>query len=64
MSAAVSRELLEARIEREREQFAEALEDLRSHVRAHTDLGLRVRARPAAWLAGALVLGFLWGARR
>jgi len=64
MSAATSRELLEARIVREREALAEALEDLRAQARAKVDLGRRVRERPSAWLAGALLLGFLWGARR
>lgn len=64
MSAALSRELLEARIEREREEFIETLADLRSQVRERTDLGERVRSHPTAWLAGAMVVGFLWGVRR
>ena len=64
VSAALSREVLEARIVREREALAEALGDLSERARAEVDPRRRVRARPAAWLAGALVIGFLMGVRR
>ena len=64
VSAAVSREVLEARIVRERRALAEALGDLRERARAEVDPRRRVRAQPAAWLAGALVIGFLLGVRR
>lgn len=65
------REFLEARIERERDELALAIADLRSGararirmVRSQLDLGRHVRRRPGAWIAGALVFGFLIGARR
>ena len=64
MNAALSREVLEARIVRERVALAEALGDLREQVRAELDLRRRVRERPAAWLAGALTIGLLLGLRR
>ena len=64
MSAAFEREVLEARIVREREALAEALGSLGERVRAEVDLRRRVRANPSAWLAGALVIGFLLGVRR
>lgn len=64
MSAAFEREVLEARIVREREALAEALGALGERVRAEVDLRRRVRANPSAWLAGALVIGFLLGVRR
>ena len=64
MSSAVSREMLEERIEREKAALAEALADLRDRARAQVNLSNRVRERPSAWLAGALVLGFLIGVRR
>lgn len=64
MSAALSREVLEARIVRERQALAEALADLREQARAEVDLRRHVRERPVAWLAGALVIGFLLGVRR
>ena len=67
MGAAMPREVLEARIVRERRELALALTDLRE--RAHAELGQldlrhRVRERPTAWLAGALVVGVFLGARR
>jgi len=64
MSAAVSREMLEQRIVREKAALAKALADLRERARAEVDLSRHVQARPSAWLAGALVLGFLMGVRR
>jgi hypothetical protein len=64
MNPALSREVLEERIVRDKAALAEALAALRERARAGMDLSRRVRARPAAWLAGALVLGFLWGLRR
>ena len=64
MSASLSREVLEERIVREKAALAQALADLRERARADLDLSGHVRARPSAWLAGALVLGFLWGVRR
>ena len=64
MSAALSRDVLEARIVREREALAEALGDLCDQARAEVDLRRRVREHPSAWLAGALVIGLLLGVRR
>jgi hypothetical protein len=64
VSTACSREALEVRIAHEREALAVALADLREKVRAELDLRRRVRERPAAWLAGALVIGMFLGARR
>jgi hypothetical protein len=64
MNASLSREALEERIVREKAALADALAALRDRARADLDLSSRVRARPSAWLAGALVLGFLWGVRR
>ncbi|MCX5740436.1 MAG: hypothetical protein NTZ61_18440 [Proteobacteria bacterium] len=64
MSAALSRDVLEARIVCERAALARALGDLRDQARAELDLRRRVRERPSAWLAGALVIGFFWGVRR
>ena len=64
MSAAISRGGLEARIVRERRALAEALSDLGERARAEVDPRRWVRERPAAWLAGALVVGFLLGVRR
>jgi len=61
---ALSREVLAARIVREREDLAEALDALRNRARAEVDPRSRVRAHPSAWLAGALVIGFLLGMRR
>jgi len=55
---------LEARIVRERAALAEALVDLRDQAFAEVDLRRRVRERPSAWLAGALVVGLLLGVRR
>jgi hypothetical protein len=64
MNASLEREALEERILREKAALRDALEALRDRARADLDLSRRVRARPSAWLAGALVLGFLMGVRR
>ena len=64
MSSAVSREVLEERIEREKAALAETLTALRDRARAQVDVSNHVRERPLAWLAGAVVLGFLMGVRR
>lgn len=64
MSAAASREVLEARIVRQRRALAEALGDLGERARAEIDPRRWVQERPAALLAGALVIGFLVGVRR
>jgi hypothetical protein len=64
MSSEISREVLEQRIVREKAALATALAELRERARAEVDLSRRVRARPTAWLAGAVVLGFLMGMRR
>lgn len=64
MSAAISREVLEARIEQERAALADTLQELRAETRRRFDVRLRVVERPAAWLGGALLVGFLMGVRR
>jgi len=64
VSTSLSREVLEARIVRERKALAEALCDLSERARAELDLRRRVRAHPSAWLVGALAIGFLLGVRR
>ena len=64
MNAASPREVLEGRIVRERQALSEALGDLQERARAGLDLRHHVRARPSAWLGGALVIGFLLGVRR
>jgi hypothetical protein len=62
--SAVEAQVVEARLEREKEALAATLEDLGQLARERADLGRRVRERPAAWLAGALLVGFLFGATR
>jgi len=64
MTAAPSRELVEARLDREREELAELLEDLGARARAGLDLRRRIRAHPIAWLLGATVLGVWLGRPR
>jgi hypothetical protein len=64
MSAALSREELETRIVRGRRALSEALGDLSEQARGELDLARRVRANPSAWLAGAVVIGFLLAVRR
>jgi hypothetical protein len=64
MSAAASREVLEARILRQRRALAVAFGDLGERAREEIDPRRWVRAQPAVWLAGALVIGFLLGVRR
>jgi bacterioferritin len=63
MSATPSRELLEARLMREREELTGLLEDLTTRARWQLDLGRRIRERPSAWLLAAMALG-AWLARR
>jgi hypothetical protein len=69
--SAREREMLEARVERQREELADAIEDLRAgalarvdFAKSRLDLRRQVRQRPAAWLAGAWAIGFLIGVRR
>lgn len=64
MSAAISREVLEARIERERAALADTLQELRAETRRRLDVRRRVVERPSAWLGGALLVGFLIAVRR
>jgi hypothetical protein len=64
VNAATSREVLEARIARERTALAGAIDELRTRARAELELRTQVRERPSVWLGGALVLGFWMGARR
>jgi len=64
MSAAVTRELIEARLAREREALSDVIEDLRLRARLELDLRQRIRERPEAWLGGALALGLFLGMRR
>jgi hypothetical protein len=64
MSAESPREVLEERILRERRALAEALGHLSERALAEVDLRRHVRERPLPWLAGALVIGILIGARR
>lgn len=64
MSTACSREVLEARIVQDRRELSQALDELRDRALAEVDLRRRVQARPLAWLAGALAIGFLMGVRR
>jgi len=64
MSAPASREVLEARIARERRALSTALGDLGERAREEIDPRRWIRERPVAWLAGALVVGFLLGVRR
>jgi hypothetical protein len=69
--SAREREILEARVEQRREELADAIEDVRAgalarvdFAKSRLDLRRQVRRRPAAWLAGAWVVGFLMGVRR
>lgn len=64
MTAAISREVLEARIARERLALADAIGELRTRARAELELETQVRERPSVWLGGAPLLGFWLGARR
>jgi hypothetical protein len=59
-----AKQVLEAKLALARDDLSRALEDVRERASAHLDLPRRVRERPSAWLAGALVLGFWLGARR
>ena len=64
MSAALQRDVLEARIQRERQELSATIEELQARARAEIDLRQRVREKPSAWLAGAVLVGFWWGVRR
>ena len=64
MSAALTRDRLEAQIARERDALAETLEELRVRTTTKLDLRQRVRERPSAWLGGALLVGFCLALRR
>ncbi|HXK21355.1 MAG TPA: hypothetical protein VMS55_01635 [Myxococcota bacterium] len=62
-----TRELLEARLERDQQEFVASLVSLRERVRAdlaHLDPRRRIEERPAPWLIGAVLLGLWLGARR
>lgn len=63
MSAFEAHEL-ELRLARDKAELADALEDLGQLARERADPRERVRERPLAWLAGAALLGFWWGASR
>jgi hypothetical protein len=54
----------EADVERTRARVAQSVMALRNEVVRRADWREWVRRRPAPFLAGALVLGFLWGHRR
>jgi hypothetical protein len=54
----------EADVERARERVAQSVMALRNEVVRRTDWREWIAKRPGAFLAGAFVLGFLWGFRR
>jgi hypothetical protein len=54
----------EADLERARERVAESVMALRNEVARRADWREWFRRRPLPYLAGALVVGFLWGHRR
>jgi len=54
----------EADVERARERVAQSVMALRNEVVRRTDWREWIRRHPAAFLAGAFTLGFLWGHRR
>jgi hypothetical protein len=54
----------EADVERARERVAASVMALRNEVVRRVDWREWVRQRPAAFVAGAFILGFLWGRRR
>jgi len=54
----------EADVERARERVAQSVMALRNEVARRTDWREWIGRRPGAFLAGAFVLGFLWGFRR
>lgn len=62
-----SRDLLEARLERDQRELAAVIGGLRERVRteiADLDPRRHIEARPTAWLAGAVLVGVWLGARR
>jgi hypothetical protein len=62
-----TRELLEARLERDQQELVASLGHLRERLRtdvAHLDPRRRVEERPVPWLLGAALLGLWLGARR
>jgi len=54
----------EADLARDRERVAQSVMALRNEVARRTDWRQWVRKRPMTILAGALIVGFLWGHRR
>ena len=54
----------EADLARDRERVAESVMALRNEVARRTDWHQWFRRRPLPFLAGALIMGFLWGHRR
>jgi hypothetical protein len=59
-----SRDLLEARLERDQRELAAVLGGLRERVRTELDPRRRIEERPGAWLLAAALLGFWLGTRR
>ena len=59
-----SRDLLEARLERDQRELAAVIGSLRERVRTELDPRRRIESRPAAWLLGAALLGLWLGMRR
>jgi hypothetical protein len=54
----------EADLARDRERVAQSVMALRNEVARRTDWRGWIRRRPLTFLAGALIVGFLWGHRR
>lgn len=59
-----SRDLLEARLERDQRELVAVLGGLGERVRAGVDPRRHLEARPHAWLLGAALIGLWLGARR
>ena len=57
------RERLHAEIERDRVELRHAFEEMKVATREAVSLERRIQQRPAAWIAGAFVLGFFLGYR-
>lgn len=57
------RGLVEARIERDREELREAVSGLGDTVAASFDPRERIRERPIAWLLGGFLVGWLLSRR-
>jgi hypothetical protein len=64
LSPSGAKEVLEAHLALDRKELSRVLQDVRERASANLDVSRRVRERPSAWLAGALLLGFWLGARR